>query len=276
MRVQIGEVDWVARFSELAAAAEAEGDRPADRWRDRAARFDRMSRMAGGEGDAIEGLPALVRATDVVLDIGAGTGRHVVPLSRRCARVVALEPSPAMRERLVARVADEGVRNVEVRDERWPLADPPVCDVVYSAHVVYGVVDIAAFLDAMTSAARRVCALALKLRAPSDALADLYATMHGSRRPRRPAALEALAVLHQLGRAASLTVVEGTARPLAFRDDEDDLRELALRVGVAPDREGLARVRDALARTCERDAETGSWTIADVGPTALVTWPGAA
>ncbi|MBI2393557.1 MAG: class I SAM-dependent methyltransferase [Deltaproteobacteria bacterium] len=273
MRVRIGDVDWVSRFSELAAAAEAEGDRPSDRWRDRAARFDRMSRTAAGDGGTIEGLALVTRPEDVALDIGAGTGRHAVPLSRRCARVIALEPSPAMRQRLVSRVEEEGLRNVEVRGESWPLPERPAADVVYSAHVVYGIVEIVGFLEAMTAAARRICALLLKLRAPSDALAEVHEAVHGTRRPRRPAALEALAVLHQLGLQASLTIVEGTGRPLVFGDDEDDLRELALRVGVAPDHAGIARVRDALGRTCEREGET--WKVADVGPTALVTWPGA-
>jgi SAM-dependent methyltransferase len=272
MRVQLGGEDWVARYSAQARAGEG-GERLGDRWRDRAARFDRMSRRALGSGGTIEGLEALVRREDVVLDIGAGTGRHAIPLARQCARLVAVEPSEAMRTQLAARVAEEGVTNLEIREESWPFADTPQVDVAYSAHVVYGVAELDAFVGAMTRSARRTCALLLKLRAPSDLLTDLYEAIHGARRPRRPAALEAFAVLHQLGFAASLTMVEGSERPMTFRDDEEDLREVALRVGLAPDAEGLTRVRAALERTCAREGD--GWCVGSAGASALLTWAGA-
>lgn len=271
MRVRIGEVDWVARYAELVSAPDASRSaRPDDRWRDRAARFDRMSRTELGGGATIEGLASLVRAGDVVLDIGAGTGRHAVPLAARAARIVALEPSAAMRERLSARLSEDAISNVDVVDGEWPATRVSVVDVAYSAHVVYGVTNLPAFLEAMTAVSRRACALLLKLRAPSDALAEVYEAVHGAARPRKPAALEAFAVLHQLGLAASLTVVEGSERPLAFRNEPDDLREVALRLGLGPDDDGLARVRAALERV--RPAREGVWDVGTAGPTALISW----
>lgn len=279
MRVRAGDVDWVRRYAELAEGAEGVGSaRPADRWRERAARFDRMSRTELGGGATAEGLLSIVRAEDAILDIGAGTGRHAIALASRCARVVAIEPSPAMRERLVARAAEEGLTNLDVLDGAWPEARAALplgsIDVAYAAHVVYGVPDLPAFVEAMTATSRRACALLLKLQAPTDALAALHHFVHGVARPRRPAALEAFAVLHQLGLAASLAIVEGSERPLTFRDDEDDLREVALRLGVAPDDEGLARVRSALEQVCP--AREGAWHVGTAGPSALLTWPGSA
>jgi SAM-dependent methyltransferase len=288
--VRAGGIDWLARFAEMIAASEATaGVRPPrteDRWRDRAARFDRMSRKElggapsgpasspSGTSESVEGLARLVEPSDVVIDVGAGTGRHALPLAARCARVIAVEPSAAMRARLLARVAERACTNVEIREGAWPEPEPPVGDVIFSAHVVYGIAEIGAFLGAMTAHARRTCALLLKLRAPADALGDVYEALHGVRRARRPAALEALAVLHQLGHPAELAVVAGTSRPMVFTDAEEDLREVALRIGVSPDEAGRARVRAALDRAAPRTPE--GWTVGEAGPSACITWPGRA
>lgn len=49
------------------------------------------------------------------LDVGAGCGALAIPAGRRGARVLAVDLSPAMVERLNARVRDEGLTNVEGR-----------------------------------------------------------------------------------------------------------------------------------------------------------------
>ncbi len=273
MRVRAGEIDWPSRYRDMVAASDAAAPpRPPDRWQGRAARFDRMSRKALGDAEIEAGLAPIVRPSDVVIDVGAGTGRHAIPLATRCARLVAIEPSPAMRALLSARVAEERASNVEVIGREWPDDEAPLGDVVFSAHVVYGVAEIVPFVSAMTERARRTCALLLKLSAPADALADVAQALHGVRRPRRPGALEALAVLHQLGHAAELAILRGSSRPMSFSDDEDDLREVAMRTGVSPDAEGLGRVRLALDQAATRTSD--GWLVGEVGPTARVTWPG--
>jgi len=56
---------------------------------------------------------APLRATDVVLDVAAGTGILALRAARRAARVVAVDFSPGMIAELSARVAADGLRNVE-------------------------------------------------------------------------------------------------------------------------------------------------------------------
>ena len=62
-----------------------------------------------------EFLGAILEPNHSVVEFGPGTGNYTVPLSRRCARVVTVEPSEAMQEYLRRRLDQEGLTNVEAR-----------------------------------------------------------------------------------------------------------------------------------------------------------------
>src|SRR5262245_8405298 len=66
---------------------------------------------------------ALIGPADDVIDVGAGGGRIAIPLSRRCRRLVAVEPSPAMRAVLEDEIARHAVGNVRVVPARWEDAE---------------------------------------------------------------------------------------------------------------------------------------------------------
>lgn len=273
--IRAGGVDWLSTWDHMrrsfAAAHGQRGAEEGDRWEHRAARFERVSRASA----AREGMPVALahqlRETDVVVDIGAGTGRHALLFARRCRRVIAVEPSAAMRARLTRRVEEEGLGNVEILDATWPTGGGPQGDVVFSSHVLYGVDDVRAFLAAMTIAARRLCVLHLGLRAPAGALDPLWAHLHGTEAQLRPAAIEALAVLHQLGAAASLVVLAGSERVFEFSAADEDLTELCHRLDLEPTEANKVRVRSGLAALAPAD-ERGMHVLGVTGPNALVWW----
>jgi len=269
--IRAGGFDWLGVWGSMCADVQRSAPRSVvteDRWQGRAARYDRRSRERAADG-LVEALAPLLRPSDVVIDVGAGTGRHAIQLARACARVVAIEPSASMRELLEARVAEERLENLEIVAEPWPAAARPA-DVVFSAHVVYGVPDLEAFVCAMTASARRSCILVLGLPAPAEALRELVVAVHGAARPPRPAALEALAVLHQLGLRASMELLQGTERDVAFDTSDEDVQEACLRLGVPADGQGLERVRRALC-AFPRDAR-GRHVVGRTGPNALIRW----
>lgn len=263
-----GNVDWALRCREMATAAHIWGQPGEDRWARRAARFAKISRERDGLVDALA--PLLV-PSDVVVDLGAGTGRHAVPLAKRVAHVIALEPSTSMREHLEARVRDEGIENVSFVAKPWPAPLDREVDVALSSHVLYGVEDAVGFIRAM-SCARRLALLYLSPRPPISGLDPLWASLYGEPRPQPPGALEILNLLWQLGHRAELRVIEGSARPFSFADEGEDLVELCLRVNVEPDEAGLARVREHLHRVARREPD-GRWAIGTLGPHVLLSWP---
>lgn len=236
-----------ARLAETRALREQAG-LSADLWSGRAKRFGALVGRARRDEPLLARLLA-ERATTYV-DIGAGTGRYAIPLTRAGRTVVAVEPSPGMRAVLGSR------QRLSVVPTPWPAA-AVAGDVVFAAHVLFLIPRAAGFLAAMTRCAGRAAFLAVAA-VPTDSSYDpLWRHFHG--RPRAPNAtfLDAVELLRDLGVQPTFEVVSGTggARYRSVADALDDLRvNLCLGRSAGIDRElrriasgWLVRGRDGLA-----------------------------
>nr|MDT0663231.1 methyltransferase domain-containing protein [Micromonospora sp. DSM 115978] len=78
-----------------------------------------------------------------LVDLGAGTGRFAVAAAATCARVVAVELSPPMLDRIGAAVTRAGATNIEIVPAgflSYRHTGPPA-DVVYSRHALHQLPD---------------------------------------------------------------------------------------------------------------------------------------
>ncbi len=143
------------------------------------------------DDEVLDHLLPLARPTDRWLDIGAGAGRYALPLALHVREVVALDPSPGMLAALRAQAAEHGIENVRTIEARWPVgpaAGPaPTADVALIANLGYDVEAIGAFLDAMESAAVRLCVAILADRQPSWPAHAFWPAVHGEERAELPA-----------------------------------------------------------------------------------------
>lgn len=161
---------------------------------------------------------AFARPGDTWMDIGAGGGRLSVPLAEVVEHVIAVEPSPSMRDVMAAAVAEAGVANLEVVDARWPVEgwDREV-DVSLAAHALYDVADLDGWLTAQERATRRTCLAIFGSHARGTHLADLFEAVHGEPMATLPALREFVAVLAARGNQYEVrTVASGEtsqARP---------------------------------------------------------------
>lgn len=166
-------------------------------------------RFRPGQRPSLE-WPAIARLAqpgDTWLDIGAGGGRFAVPLARQVARVIAVEPSPAMRTALSEAVSAAGVE-VEVHDARWPdAAWTAEVDVSLAAHCLYDAADLEAFLAGMERHTRRTCVVVLGNRARGAQFAKLWAAVHGEPMQTLPSLTEFVGVLGALGRRYDVATV---------------------------------------------------------------------
>lgn len=216
----IPQVDYAAAWREMLQAwalppeitgqlsDEATHKHQADGWRHIAAQFQRMAERA------LEGPPdpliiqVLKRATSetIVLDVGAGTGRQTLQLAPHVGRVVAVEPSPAMREFLAGEVEKRGLTNVEIIPEPWQDAQVPMGDLVVCANVLYDVQDLVPFIAKLDAHAREACFIEITFRHPLTPMNELWRRFHGIERPERPDYFDAVAVLHQMGICANVQI----------------------------------------------------------------------
>jgi SAM-dependent methyltransferase len=184
-------IDYVQRWRRLVRARNDQGGRldpqhgRADFWAGfRAERFRRMTVEVQGAGadpflDLIR--PAITRAT-TILDVGAGAGRHALALAPQVARVIAVEPSPAMREQLAIGVGQLVVPNVMVIPAGWPEAQVEPADIVICSHVAYFTEEIEPFLRRLTEVTRKRLYIVVRFQQRELAMLDLFERVWGEPR----------------------------------------------------------------------------------------------
>ncbi|MGE3601441.1 MAG: class I SAM-dependent methyltransferase, partial [Dehalococcoidia bacterium] len=219
--------DWAALIDADAAqvARVREPEPAADHYAAMAARF-RPGQLPSLELPVLE---TFTQPTDTWLDIGAGGGRFAVPLARRVARVIAVEPSASMRDTLASAAADAGVSNIEIHDLRWPVASwSESGDVSLAAHSLYDIREIAPFLDAMERYTRRLCIAVFGQAARGASLAPLFEAVHGEPLQTLPALREFVALLGARGRRYEVHTV-GTGSTVELTPP-DEAYEMARRM----------------------------------------------
>lgn len=220
-------------------------------------------------------LLALARPEDTWLDIGAGAGRYALPLALHVREVIALDPSPGMLAALREQAGDHGIANVTAVEDRWPVdstAGPALkADVALIANLGYDVEAIGPFLDAMESAATRLCVAVLADRQPSAPAHAFWPAVHGEERAELPALAQFRDLLRARGCRARAV---GVPRPVrGFPTREELARWLRNQLFLEP---GSARDA-ALGRELERLAvehDDGSFGLASQVPmtTGIVWW----
>jgi predicted O-methyltransferase YrrM len=224
---------------------------------------------------ALEALLAIASSDETWLDIGAGAGRYALPLALHVRRVIAVEPSSAMRRALRTGLAEHGIENVRVVPLAWPdaldeLGPLPAADTALIAHVGYDIEQIGPFLDAMEAAARTRCVAVLTDVSPASVADPFWPLVHGESRVALPALPDLVALLQAGGRETEVMRVERAPRTF---DSVDALaaflrRQLFITEGGEKDIHFRAILPDMITL---RD---GGWTLAQrpAGSVGIVTW----
>jgi SAM-dependent methyltransferase len=269
-------INWVARWRNLVLARHDQGRRldrqheRGDAWSGRARRFAQHVDSGTTADPLLDRLLASVGPNTTILDVGAGPGRHTLPLAARAGQVIAVEPSAAMREVLQERATALGVTNLTIVAAEWPMPRPPSADIVICSHVLYPTVEVEPFVRALDAAAAAEVHIVMRLGQREQPYLGLFERVWGEPRCLAPTALDLFNVVHALGFPAGFTVVPFPDwRAFATREDAADQARQDVLNPVGPEVE--AAVADFVAEhVIERDGILG--LAAENARAGIVSW----
>jgi SAM-dependent methyltransferase len=168
-------------------------------------------------GNLMVDTPSRIRAlealqgpdTPSVLDIGCGGGRGTFGLTPPATLVVGVDHQQGMLDVYEDEARQRGVAVQTVLGD-WPdVADAtPQCDVAICHHVFYNVQDIAPFVHALSSHAKKRVVVELPVHHPLTSLSDLWLKFWDLQRPTSPTAHDAEAIVRHLGYNAHIELFE--------------------------------------------------------------------
>jgi SAM-dependent methyltransferase len=145
---RVAGVDWAERWTQLVREREEAAGRHPDPhyWDRRAPTFARSTRSRVDQ--FLDVVAPFVSVRKTLIDVGAGTGRHAVPLADRMEWVTAVEPSEGMRALIPPH------DNMTVIASAWEDAEVAPADLVICSHVMYGVEQPVPFIAKLDRSAR--------------------------------------------------------------------------------------------------------------------------
>jgi SAM-dependent methyltransferase len=190
-------------------------------------------RITPSTARALEALPD----GGTVIDIGCGAGAASLPLGGRAGRLIGVDSSNEMLEAFRERASATGCE-VETVLGVWPeaAAQTPSGDLVLCHHVFYNAPELPSFVRALTDHARRRVVAELTARHPRSTRNPLWMRFHGLRRPERPTADDALAVLQEMGLHPSREEWDNPVRS-GFTRLEDLVADVRKELCLTPDRD---------------------------------------
>jgi len=239
------EVDWIKHWGEVVEARDKQAARHSDSgyWDRRANSYARSTQAR--IDDFLRILEPYISPHKTLIDVGAGTGRHAVPLAERLEWVTAVEPSEGMRSHIAAR------DNITVIASSWEDAEVAPADLVICSHVLYGIADPVPFVTKLERSAReRVFVMMRESDLPHPA-AEVRRRLQQDEQARLPRFSELFMLLLQMGIAPD---VDFLRYPITTRysDIEEAVVDVRAMYGDGWDE---AAGRAALVQILHRDGD---------------------
>ncbi len=212
---EIAPIDFVGRWRDIVerrrvqmdAAYAAAGIDNADYWGRRAKAYRQALHERADADPFLQCVLRLVTPDKTVLDVGAGTGRHTLALAPHVARVVAVDPSPAMLGLLREDLAARRLTNVEMVASGWLEAQVEPADIVLCSHVLYPIAEPVPFIRKLEACAKQRVYVYLRVDPlPTDM--GLWSDFRGVALQSQPVHLDLINLLAQIGIAPDVEVVE--------------------------------------------------------------------
>jgi len=237
-------IDWVERWREMVRErAGSKGNRRSDYWDRRAPSYARITR---DRTDSFLGvLEPYLSPRKTLIDVGAGAGRHAVPLAERLEWVTAVEPSEGMRAQIPHR------DNITVVASTWLDADVAPADFVICCHVLYGIEDPVPFIEKLQASARERVFVMMREGPVPHPVTMLRSRLQGQPELPIPQFSDLFMLLMQMGIAPDVDFVR---YPVVnrYKDMDEALADCQMLVGAEWDE---ARARTVLEEVLMKEGD---------------------
>jgi 2-polyprenyl-3-methyl-5-hydroxy-6-metoxy-1,4-benzoquinol methylase len=234
-------IDYVEHWRSLVVerAAAAKGHSDPGYWDRRAPTFARSTQA---RSDAfLDVVAPYLSPRKTLIDVGAGAGRHAIPLAGHLEWVTAVEPSEGMRAQIPHR------DNMTVVASNWEDAAVAPADLLVCSHVLYGVEDPVPFIAKMETSARERIFIMLR-ESPMAHLGAIVRERLLGEEPRLPRFSDLFMLLMQLGIAPDVRFTS-YPNPQIYPGIEDAIADCEAMIGDRWDPEkGRAIVEGLLER----------------------------
>ena len=236
-------IDWEDRWRSTVRRRAASASPDPNYWDRRAPSYARITR---DRTDAFLGVVAPhLSPRKTLIDVGAGAGRHTIPLAERLEWVTAVEPSEGMRAHIPAR------DNITVIASTWQDAVVAKADIVICCHVLYGVDEPVPFIIKLQFAARERVFIMLREGPVPHPATQLRKLMAGAPDLPLPQFSDLFMLLLQMGIAPDVAFVR---YPVVnrYKSIDEALNDCRLLVGAGWDE---ARARTLLQKMLTREGD---------------------
>jgi SAM-dependent methyltransferase len=251
-------MDWEANWKQIVRERATLAGTHADPgyWDRRAPTFARSTKARVDQFLAV--IDPYMSQRKTLIDAGAGTGRHAVPLSERLEWVTAVEPSEGMRAQIPVR------DNMTVIASTWEDAEVAPADLVICSHVLYGVDDPVPFITKLERSARERVFIALRESDLPHPSAAIRKRLLGEAGPRLPRFSELFMLLIQMGIAPDVAFLRYRS-VTRYADLDEALTDSRAMVGDAWDEvTGQAILEEMLTPEAEELVFDGGLVVAGV------------
>jgi SAM-dependent methyltransferase len=251
-------MDWEANWKQVVHERATLAGTHADPgyWDRRAPTFARSTKARVDQFLAV--IDPYVSPRTTLIDAGAGTGRHAVPLSERLEWVTAVEPSEGMRAQISAR------DNMTIIASTWEDAEVAPADLVICSHVLYGVDEPVPFITKLELSARERVFIALRESDLPHPSAAIRKRLLGEAGPRLPRFSELFMLLIQMGIAPDVAFLRYRS-VTRYADLDEALTDSRTLVGDAwDDLTGRAMLEQMLTPDGEELVFDGGMVVAGV------------
>ena len=164
--------DYALLWQEIYQARNTSNKRHEDHWAEQAqAYYDRVELRWQKPDSTRTSILNTVKSLEnpTLIDIGCGPGNFSMFIAPHCKQVISIDPSPSMLSIYKQQAKIRNITNTTIIQSTWAEANlqPKSAHITYSAHSIYGDVNIQAFIKKMNHITTHRCFLLLRVPSPN-------------------------------------------------------------------------------------------------------------